>query len=53
MARDTAYVLALATAYAAFYETAKAARGALDFADLIAKTRDLLATRERRRLGAL
>ena len=46
MARDTAYVLALATVYAAIYNTAKASRGALDFADLIAKTRDLLATRE-------
>ena len=42
VAADTAHVLHLAYAYAELYEGEKAARGALDFPDLIARTRDLL-----------
>jgi len=45
VAQDTVLVLALASVYADAYETAKAARGALDFADLIASTRRLVAER--------
>ncbi|MBC6981606.1 double-strand break repair helicase AddA [Caulobacter sp. 17J80-11] len=43
--RDSAYVAALAYAYLTLYATAKAASGGLDFADLIARTRDLLVDR--------
>jgi ATP-dependent helicase/nuclease subunit A len=46
IARDTVHVLTLAVAYAAVYEAEKAAHRGLDFADLIAKTRELLAARE-------
>ena len=45
IADDTIKLLTLARAHAAFYETAKAARGALDFADLVARTVDLLTQR--------
>jgi ATP-dependent helicase/nuclease subunit A len=46
IARDTVHALTLARAYAAVYEAEKAAQGGLDFADLIARTKDLLTTRE-------
>jgi ATP-dependent helicase/nuclease subunit A len=46
IARDTTRLLTLAVAYAAIYETEKAALRGLDFADLITKTLELLATRE-------
>jgi ATP-dependent helicase/nuclease subunit A len=46
IAGDTIHVLTLAGAYAAVYEAEKAAQGGLDFADLIAKTCQLLTTRE-------
>src|SRR5439155_23836939 len=42
VARDTVHVLALAVAYAEIYEGTKRQRGALDFADLIARTHALL-----------
>ncbi len=45
IARDTVDVLYLARAYAAFYEAAKAAGGALDFADLIEGALALLTRR--------
>jgi len=45
VADDTIKALVLANAHAAFYETAKAARGALDFSDLVARTVELLTTR--------
>jgi len=45
VAQDTVLVLALASVYAHEYEIAKASRGALDFADLIGRTRDLVAER--------
>ena len=45
IARDTVHALTLATAYASLYEAAKAARGGLDFGDLIARTHDLLTVR--------
>lgn len=45
VAGDTIRLLTLAVAHAAFYEAAKAERGALDFSDLVAKTVDLLTTR--------
>ncbi|MBI1404817.1 MAG: double-strand break repair helicase AddA [Caulobacter sp.] len=43
IAEDTVAVLALAMTYAAAYEDAKAERGVLDFADLVARARDLVA----------
>jgi len=46
VARDTAYALTLAHAYAALYEAEKARRGALDFPDLIGRVRRLLTERE-------
>jgi ATP-dependent helicase/nuclease subunit A len=42
VAEDTVKVLTLARAHAALYEAAKAARGALDFGDLVRHTVDLL-----------
>lgn len=45
IARDTAAVLTLAYAYRAVYEPAKARHSGLDFADLIARTHDLLTVR--------
>nr|WP_316629576.1 UvrD-helicase domain-containing protein [uncultured Brevundimonas sp.] len=42
VADDTVKVLTLARAHAAFYETAKAQRGALDFPDLVARAAALL-----------
>ena len=45
VARATVHVLTLAQAHAAFYEQAKARRGALDFGDLVARTVDLLTRR--------
>lgn len=45
VAADTIELLTLAVAHAAFYEAAKAERGALDFSDLVAKTVDLLTQR--------
>ena len=45
IADDTVKLLTLARAHAAFYENAKAAHGALDFADLVARTVDLLTQR--------
>ncbi|MGV9005832.1 MAG: double-strand break repair helicase AddA [Brevundimonas sp.] len=45
IADDTIKLLTLARAHAAFYENAKTARGALDFADLVARTVDLLTRR--------
>lgn len=45
VARDTEHVLTLAQAHAALYDQAKAARGALDFGDLVASTVDLLTRR--------
>jgi ATP-dependent helicase/nuclease subunit A len=44
--RDTLYAVTLAGAYAAEYEAAKAARGALDFADLISAALKLLTDQE-------
>jgi ATP-dependent helicase/nuclease subunit A len=44
IAKDTLAVLCLAERYAEAYALAKAERGVLDFADLIAKARDLVAT---------
>ncbi len=45
VARDTVHALTLADAYAKIYEIEKAVRGALDFPDLIARTRRLLTER--------
>ncbi len=45
IADDTVKALTLAHAHAALYEAAKAARGALDFSDLVVRTVDLLTTR--------
>ncbi|WP_374575313.1 double-strand break repair helicase AddA [Phenylobacterium sp.] len=45
IAWDTAYALVLASAYLDAYAIEKAAAGALDFADLIEKTRDLVKAR--------
>ena len=45
VARDTVHALTLADAYARIYEIEKAVRGALDFPDLIARTRWLLTER--------
>ncbi len=42
MAVDTVHALTLASAYVSLYAGAKSARGALDFADLIRATRELL-----------
>lgn len=44
--RDTLYALTLAGAYSAEYESAKAARGALDFSDLISAAKALLTNEE-------
>ncbi|MHB8286115.1 MAG: double-strand break repair helicase AddA, partial [Caulobacteraceae bacterium] len=41
-AQDTISALTLAAAYGALYEGEKAERGALDFADLVSRTNDLL-----------
>ncbi len=45
VAEDTIHALSLAYAYGVAYENAKRARGALDFADLILKTCELLTER--------
>ncbi len=45
LAEDTQHVLTLAQAHANLYELRKAARGALDFGDLVARTVDLLTRR--------
>ena len=45
VADDTVKALTLARAHAAFYETAKARQGALDFSDLVVRTVDLLTER--------
>ena len=45
VARDTIHVLTLAQAHAHLYDQAKAAKGALDFGDLVARTVDLLTER--------
>ncbi|NJC40801.1 ATP-dependent helicase/nuclease subunit A [Brevundimonas alba] len=45
VADDTVKALTLAHAHAAFYETAKARQGALDFSDLVVRTVDLLTRR--------
>jgi ATP-dependent helicase/nuclease subunit A len=45
IAADTIHVLTLAAVHAGLYEQAKAARGALDFSDLVARTVDLLTRR--------
>lgn len=45
VAVDTGHALTLASAYLAAYGIEKSASGALDFADLIEKTRDLVASR--------
>lgn len=45
VARDTIHVLTLAAAHARLYEQAKAATGALDFGDLVARTVELLTRR--------
>jgi ATP-dependent helicase/nuclease subunit A len=45
VARDTIHVLTLAEAHAHLYDQAKAAKGALDFGDLVARTVDLLTRR--------
>jgi ATP-dependent helicase/nuclease subunit A len=45
IATDTIHVLTLAAVHAGLYEQAKAARGALDFSDLVARTVDLLTRR--------
>jgi len=42
VAADTRHVLLLAEAHARLYDDAKAAKGALDFGDLVARTVDLL-----------
>lgn len=42
VAADTRHVLLLAEAHARLYDQAKAAKGALDFGDLVARTVDLL-----------
>jgi ATP-dependent helicase/nuclease subunit A len=46
VAEDTVHVLTLARIYGRAYEAAKTAGGALDFADLILKTSELLNTRQ-------
>ncbi|NBB13990.1 double-strand break repair helicase AddA [Caulobacter sp. SLTY] len=46
VAQDTLAVLCLAQQYAQAYEAAKRDRGVLDFADLVAKARDLVAASE-------
>jgi ATP-dependent helicase/nuclease subunit A len=46
VAEDTVHVLTLARIYGQAYEAAKTAGGALDFADLILKTSQLLNTRQ-------
>ncbi|MEI9891921.1 MAG: UvrD-helicase domain-containing protein [Caulobacteraceae bacterium] len=45
IAQDTVHALVLAAAYVGAYDRAKQARGALDFADLILKTCELLTRR--------
>ena len=45
VADDTVKALTLAHAHAAFYETAKARQGALDFSDLVVRTVELLTER--------
>ncbi len=45
LAEDTVHVLTLAQAHARLYEQRKAAKGALDFGDLVARTVDLLTRR--------
>ncbi|MGV8930407.1 MAG: double-strand break repair helicase AddA, partial [Brevundimonas sp.] len=45
VADDTVKALTLAQAHAAFYESAKARQGALDFSDLVVRTVDLLTRR--------
>ena len=45
IARDTVFVLTLASAYADLYEAAKGAQSGLDFGDLIERTRELLTVR--------
>ena len=45
VADDTVKALTLAHAHAAFYETAKARQGALDFSDLVVRTVELLTVR--------
>ncbi|RZJ17688.1 MAG: double-strand break repair helicase AddA [Brevundimonas sp.] len=45
VATDTIRLLTLAQAHAGLYEAAKAAHGALDFSDLVARTVELLTTR--------
>jgi ATP-dependent helicase/nuclease subunit A len=45
VADDTVKALTLARAHAAFYESAKARQGALDFSDLVVRTVDLLTRR--------
>ncbi|WP_298747215.1 double-strand break repair helicase AddA [uncultured Brevundimonas sp.] len=45
VAADTVHVLTLAEVHARLYDQAKAARGALDFGDLVARTVDLLTER--------
>jgi ATP-dependent helicase/nuclease subunit A len=45
LAEDTMHVLTLAQAHAHLYEQRKAAKGALDFGDLVARTVDLLTRR--------
>ncbi|WP_292063999.1 double-strand break repair helicase AddA [Brevundimonas sp. UBA7664] len=45
VADDTVKALTLAKAHAAFYESAKARQGALDFSDLVVRTVDLLTKR--------
>jgi len=45
VADDTIRLLTLANAHAALYEAAKAAHGALDFSDLVARTVELLTVR--------
>jgi ATP-dependent helicase/nuclease subunit A len=45
VARDTIHVLTLAQAHAHLYDQAKAAKGALDFGDLVARTVQLLTER--------
>lgn len=45
VARDTIHVLTLAQAHAHLYDQAKAAKGALDFGDLVARTVELLTRR--------
>ena len=45
VAEDTLHAIILARAYAALYEAAKVRGGGLDFADLIARSQDLLTVR--------